>query len=104
MLAAVLRGIRRGGVVAASGLTGGTHLNTTVHPFILRGVSLVGIDSAGTPITKRQDIWERLAERAVALSLDDLVCDEVTLTGLAPALDRVLAGGMRGRTLVRPER
>ena len=102
MLAQVLRGVKRAGVVAASGLTGGASLNTTVHPFILRGVTLVGIDSANTPIETRIEIWRRLAASVEGKSLAPLVFGEVTLSELPEALDRVLAGGVRGRTLVRP--
>ena len=56
-LAYVLRTLRYGASVAASGLTGGTDLPTTVLPFILRGVNLLGIDSVQTPIEARQSMW-----------------------------------------------
>ncbi len=60
-LAYVLRTLRYGASVAASGLTGGTDLGTTVHPFILRGVNLLGIDSVQTPLAPRIAMWQRIA-------------------------------------------
>ena len=60
-LAYALRTTKYGGAVAASGLTGGTSLETTVFPFILRGVSLLGVDSVNTPDDVRRAVWERLA-------------------------------------------
>ena len=59
-LADVLSTLKYGGAVAASGLTGGAGLNTTVMPFILRGVALLGIDSVQLPIGPRRALWERL--------------------------------------------
>jgi putative YhdH/YhfP family quinone oxidoreductase len=98
-LAGVLRTLRYGGAAAATGLTGGPALPTTVLPFILRGVSLLGIDSVEVPIERRRAIWDRLASD-LRPDLDRLVADEVPLSGVPDALERILAGGMRGRTLV----
>lgn len=103
-LAHVLRTLRYGGSVAASGLTGGVGLPTSVHPFILRGVNLLGIDSVQTPIDARRAMWQRIGGDLKPAWLDDLDTAVVGLDGLAEQLDRILAGGMRGRTLVDPRR
>ncbi|HEY8488637.1 MAG TPA: acryloyl-CoA reductase [Thermaerobacter sp.] len=100
-LAHVLRTTRYGGAVAAVGLTGGSQLNTTVFPFILRGVSLLGIDSVYCPMPLRMRIWQRLAGDLRPPALDALVCREVGLDELPEAFADVLAGRVRGRILVR---
>jgi acrylyl-CoA reductase (NADPH) len=99
-LAYVLRTLRIGAGVAAAGNTGGARLETTVLPFILRGVALLGADSANTPIELRRAVWGRLAGDLRPPALAE-VTDEVTLDGLEPVLDAILAGQVRGRTVVR---
>jgi len=101
-LAAVLRTLRYGGAVAASGLTGGPGLETTVYPFIVRNAALLGIDTVQTPVAERRAVWVELAASLPPATLDALVEGEVTLDGLAPALEAILAGRVRGRMLVRP--
>ena len=103
-LAHVLRTLRYGAAVAASGLTGGTDLATTVLPFILRGASLLGIDSVQTPIADRRAMWARIGSDLRPSWLSTLDTEVVGLDELAPQLDRILAGGMRGRVLVDPTR
>ncbi|MGX5653351.1 acrylyl-CoA reductase family protein [Geodermatophilus nigrescens] len=100
-LAAVLASLRYGAAVAASGNTGGATLPTTVFPFILRGVSLLGIDSVQCPIERRRSVWGRLADDLRPPALDALATDEVPLDGVPAALQRILAGQARGRTLVK---
>jgi acrylyl-CoA reductase (NADPH) len=100
-LAAVLASLRYGAAVAASGNTGGVAVPTTVFPFILRGVSLLGIDSVQCPIERRRAVWARLADDLRPSSLDALGTDEVELAEVPAALARILDGGARGRTLVR---
>jgi acrylyl-CoA reductase (NADPH) len=100
-LAYVLRTLRYGGAVAASGLTGGTDLHTTVFPFILRGVSLLGVDSVNTPADVRRGVWERLAGDLRPRGLEERITREITLDDVDPLLDDVLAGRARGRTVVR---
>lgn len=100
-LAHVLASLRYGAAVAASGNTGGVKLPTTVFPFILRGVALLGVDSVNVPIERRRVVWERLATDLRPETVDDLATDEVTLDGVPRALERILAGQARGRTLVR---
>ena len=98
-LATVLSQIRYGGAVAASGLTGGAALPTTVMPFILRGVSLLGIDSAQTPIERRRSVWARMGTDLKPTSLD-LIGKDLTLAGLDDVLDGILAGQALGRTVI----
>jgi acrylyl-CoA reductase (NADPH) len=101
MLAGVLRTLRYGGAVAASGLTGGTKLDATVLPFILRGVSLLGIDSVQTPMAERAELWGRLAGDLRPPRLDDAIAHEISLDELEPVLDAILRGELTGRTVVR---
>jgi acrylyl-CoA reductase (NADPH) len=96
----LLRSLRYGGAVAASGNAGGAAFSTTVFPFILRGVTLIGIDSAALPIAERRSLWERLATDLRPRALGDRVT-EVTLDGLPEALDGILAGRAHGRWVVR---
>jgi len=101
-LAAVLRTLRYGAAVAASGLTGGSAVATTVYPFIVRGVALLGVDTVETPIDERRSVWEEMAASFPPDVVDALVAGEVGLDGLVPVLGSILAGGVRGRMLVRP--
>jgi acrylyl-CoA reductase (NADPH) len=103
-LASVLRTLRYGGAVAASGLTGGPGLETTVFPFIVRDVSLLGIDTVQTPLPERRTVWAELAASFPAHLLDDMVQAEVGLDGLGEALATIVAGRVRGRILVHPGR
>jgi len=96
-----LRTTRYGGSVALSGLTGGTSLETTVFPFILRGVSLLGIDSVNAPADVRRTVWERMATDLRPGGLEDHITREISLDDLDPFLDEVLAGKALGRTVVR---
>lgn len=100
-LAAVLSKTAYGGAVAVSGLTGGTAVPATVLPFILRGVSLLGIDSVMCPSGERRKVWERMAGEWKPEALDALVDREVTLDGLPQALSDILQSSTRGRVLVR---
>jgi putative YhdH/YhfP family quinone oxidoreductase len=96
----VLRTLRQGAAVASSGNAGGFALNTTVLPFILRGVALLGMDSSAVPIDERRALWGRLAGELRPNALGEGVT-EVTLDTLEPALDGILAGAARGRWVVR---
>ena len=102
-LAGILKQLDYGGAVAASGNTGGAAFSTTVFPFILRGVSLLGVDSAWCPPDLRRKIWRRLATDLKPPRLDDSIVSEIDGVGeeLQEALRTVLRGGMRGRTLVK---
>lgn len=100
-LAAILSKITYKGSVAASGLTGGTSLPTTVLPFILRGVNLLGIDSVECPADIREKVWSRMASDLKPAQLENLVDREVSLQELPQALEAILQGKTRGRVLVR---
>ncbi len=102
-LAGILRTLRRDAAVAASGLTGGSALATTVFPFILRGVALLGVDSVACPRDVRLEVWRRLAGDLRPRGLDESIAVEIDGLGddLRSALRTVLAGRMRGRTVVR---
>jgi len=99
----VLRTLRIGGAVASSGNASGADLVTTVFPFILRGVALLGMDSGNMAILPRRALWQRLADdlspRAMLDDVESLA--EVTLDTLEPALDAIHAGRARGRWVVR---
>ena len=101
-LAAVLRSLRYGAAVAASGLTGGNALETTVYPFIVRDATLIGVDTVLTPIGERRRVWAEMATAFPPDLLEDMVDGVVDLDELPSVLDRNQAGGSRGRTLVRP--
>ncbi len=100
ILAWLTRTMKYGGYISSSGLTAGINLNTTVLPFILRGVSLLGIDSVMCPMARRQDVWRRLATDMKPTRLPT-VTKEITLAGLPEAFATLLAGEARGRTVVK---
>jgi acrylyl-CoA reductase (NADPH) len=100
-LAYVLRTLRYGGAVAASGNTGGRELHTTVFPFILRNVDLLGVDSVNTPIERRREVWRRLANDLRPPHLDELIAREVDLDEVGDVLDDIREGRVRGRVVVR---
>jgi putative YhdH/YhfP family quinone oxidoreductase len=89
------------GNVASAGLAATADLPTTVMPFIIRGVSLVGVASAGTARDIRQAVWEKLAGDWKPRHLDRICTREVTLDQLPEVFPTMLAGGSLGRTLVR---
>ncbi|MHB8681104.1 MAG: acrylyl-CoA reductase family protein [Acidimicrobiales bacterium] len=100
-LARILRSLRYGAAVAASGLTGGVGLETTVYPFITRQVALLGIDSVQTPGQRRREVWARLADDLRPRDLEAMVEEEVPLGDLGTVLARIVEGKIRGRVLVR---
>jgi len=89
-----------GGTLASVGLAAGHTLNTTVMPFILRGVSLLGIDSVNTPMSVRRKVWERLASDLRPRHLAEMT-RTVTLDQLPPVFDALMAAQAKGRTVVR---
>ena len=97
----LLRTTKYGGSIALSGLTGGNALETTVFPFILRGVNLLGIDSVYCPMELRKSLWERLAGEWKPRHLTEDIAREVTLDTLQETLAAILRGEVRGRTVVR---
>jgi putative YhdH/YhfP family quinone oxidoreductase len=99
-LADVLSTLAYGGAVAASGLTGGPALNTTVMPFILRGAALLGIDSVQLPIGPRRDLWAKLGDALKPQHLAELSHD-VDVKDVVEVIDEVRAGRYSGRAVVR---
>ena len=99
-LANALAQTRYGGVVAACGLAQGMDLPTTVMPFILRGVTLVGVDSVMAPLAKRQRAWSRLARDLDANLLESMV-EEVPLEGAIAKAHALIDGQVRGRVVVK---
>jgi len=103
VLANVLASTAYGGAVAACGLAGGHELPTTVFPFILRNVALLGVDSVGCPAPRRNEAWKRMAELLTEADFA-LVTTEVGLEDLPALADAILAGKVRGRTVVKVAR
>jgi acrylyl-CoA reductase (NADPH) len=101
-LAQILRSLRYGAAVAASGLVASAELATTVYPFITRSVALLGIDSVEATTTTRARVWSRLGVIARNVDFEELIDREVQLEDLLPALDDVREGKTRGRILVNP--
>jgi acrylyl-CoA reductase (NADPH) len=99
-LAGVLRAVVSNGSVAACGLAGGLALNTTVAPFILRGVNLLGINSVFVPKAERVEIWQRLS-RDLPLPLLDSMIQEEPLDKIFELSEQILAGHIHGRTVIR---
>ncbi len=100
-LAYLLRTTKYGGSIAAFGNTGGVNLNTTVFPFILRGVNLLGIDSVLCPLPLRRQLWQRLATTYKPELLLSHIAHEISFEELPDALNTILKGGVRGHTVVR---
>jgi len=99
-LTAVLKSTRYGGTVTCCGLVGSAELTMNVYPFILRGVSLIGIDSVNCPRTLRLQVWDKLAGIWKPDPLETLVT-EVALAEVEEKLQTILQGGIRGRVVVR---
>jgi acrylyl-CoA reductase (NADPH) len=98
-LSAILRQMNRDGCVAAVGLAGGAELHTTVYPFILRGVSLVGVSSGSMPVERRRAAWTRLARELPMETLDALT--QTARLDDVPALsEQMIAGKIRGRVVI----
>ena len=98
ILATALKTAKYGGLVAACGNAMSADLNVSVFPFILRGVSLLGVDSVEIPMRARQMAWSKLAgEWGVDLSS---IVKEVSLEGLEGEIEKILKGGVRGRVVV----
>ena len=100
-LANVFKRLKYGGAVAASGLTGGASFTTTVMPFILRGVALLGIDSVQTPMADRVACWNRLGTDLKPAGLATIGHD-IDLNDLDGVLTTILKGGVTGRYVVAP--
>jgi NADPH2:quinone reductase len=101
VLAWLTRTVRPWGNIASIGLAGSAQLNTTVMPFILRGVSLLGITSANCPMQRRLKVWQRLVSDLKPRHLGNIVAGEVSLDALPDVFEKMLSGQHRGRFVVK---
>lgn len=100
VLAWIASTMQVGGALASIGLAASHTLNTTVMPFILRGVSLVGVDSVNTPMGLRRKVWQRLGADLKPRHLDSIVTT-VDFADLPPVFEKVMQAKIRGRTVVK---
>ncbi|MGH8651220.1 MAG: oxidoreductase [Gammaproteobacteria bacterium] len=101
ILAWLTRTTKAWGNIVSVGLAGGSELHTTVMPFILRGVSVLGVTSAGCPAPLRHRLWQRLGSEFKPRHLDMIVSAQVALEELPGVFERMLKGELTGRTVVR---
>jgi putative YhdH/YhfP family quinone oxidoreductase len=100
MLSSLIRGVEHRGCVAACGVVGGASIPITVYPFILRGVTLAGIDSAWCPDDQRAEIWRLLSGEWKPDNLES-VASFVTHRGIGDVVADILKGRIRGRVVIR---
>ena len=100
ILAKALSQTQYGGSVAACGLAAGIYLPTTVMPFILRGVTLVGIDSVHCPYERRLQAWQRLA-KLLPDSFYEHACEQIELEQVADYAEKILQGQVKGRLVIK---
>ena len=100
-LAAIFSQIYYGGSVAVSGLTAGTKFTTTVLPFILRGINLLGIDSVFCDMETRLNIWNRLASEFKPANIEFFIAKQVGLDEVPEVMPLLLKGQVKGRILVK---
>ncbi len=98
-LAGLLRTMALGASVAACGVAGGPNVSTTVFPFILRGVNLLGIDSSRVPNARRREIWARIMRDLPMAKLDSMIHVE-PLSRVFELGEKILQGQIRGRTVI----
>jgi acrylyl-CoA reductase (NADPH) len=103
VLAGLISGTRPWGNIASIGMAGGAELHTTVMPFILRGVSVLGITSANCPMERRVRVWQRLVSDLQPRCLQQIVAGEVGLDDLPAVFERLLSGEHQGRFVVKIE-
>jgi acrylyl-CoA reductase (NADPH) len=105
LLGHLLKEIHPHGAAAICGLVGGVELATTVHPFILRGVSLIGVDSAWPTLERREAVWREIGSLGAGLLQSkqlDAIAQEVGLEAIGDEVAKILKGQVAGRVLVRP--
>ncbi|MFC7061918.1 acryloyl-CoA reductase [Halobacillus seohaensis] len=100
-LASILGKLKYNGAAAVSGLTGGTNIPAQVYPFILRGISLIGIDSVNCPMDTRKKVWHRLANDLKTTNSFEQIKFEITLEDVPATLKDILNGQTRGRAIVK---
>jgi putative YhdH/YhfP family quinone oxidoreductase len=99
ILAWLTRTMQQNGSIACFGNAGGLELHTSVFPFILRGVKLLGVDSAATTMTLRKQLWQRLADD-LRIDKFDQIAHRITLDDLPQVCATMVAGGAHGRSVV----
>ena len=99
MLATAIKSTRQRGVVTTCGNVASHELNTNVYPFILRGITLAGIDSASCPMERRRFVWKKMSAEW-KLDILEQMCKTVCLEDLDPEIDVILKGGQVGRVVV----
>ncbi|NLC03617.1 MAG: YhdH/YhfP family quinone oxidoreductase [Tissierellia bacterium] len=99
-LATAIKSTNYGGSITCCGNVGGADFSSSVYPFILRGITLYGVDSVACPMSLRQELWEKLSNEWKIHSLNDNI-DEVTLEELMVRIDSMLKGQHTGRTIVK---
>ncbi len=100
-LAYLMRTTKKGGAIAAIGVSGGAAFRATVFPLILRGIKVLGIDMPSTPLQMRRELWEEVIRETALLSLVDSIVSEVTLEDIPRVTKAMLSGQTRGRILAR---
>ncbi len=98
-LANAIKSVKQRGIVTTCGNVASHELNVNVYPFILRGITLAGIDSASCPMNRRQLVWEKLSGEWKPDNLES-ICRKVSLNRLSPEIDLILKGGQVGRVVV----
>jgi acrylyl-CoA reductase (NADPH) len=101
-LAYLMRTTKKGGAIAAIGVSGGAAFHATIYPLILRGIKVLGVDMPSTPLEMRRELWEEVTRVEALLSLADAIVSEITLEDLPRVTKAMLGGQTRGRILVRP--
>jgi NADPH2:quinone reductase len=99
-LAGLTRMIKPRGNIASIGLAGGHELHTTVMPFILRGINLLGINSVDCPMPLRRQLWDRLSSDLKPRALDKILRSELSLQDIPNHCEKMLTGSTSGRALV----
>jgi acrylyl-CoA reductase (NADPH) len=100
LLGRAVRSVRPGGSVATCGLTAGVEVPLTVYPFILRGVSLLGVDGASTPMLVRQAIWQKLAKEWKLPNLTQILSAQISLEQAEGFIEKILRGAVQGRVVI----
>lgn len=101
-LAYLMRTTKKGGAIAAVGVSGGAAFQATVYPLILRGIKVLGVDIPSMPLQMGQELLKEVIREATLKSVVDLVASEVTLEDIPQVTRAMLGGQTRGRILVRP--
>ena len=96
----IIKSLKPLGVVTTCGSVSGTELNMSVFPFILRGISLIGVSAQNYPMELRAKLWEKIADEWKPTNLMNIY-NEITLLELPDAISQILKGGLKGRTVIK---